>query len=183
MDIKDLNKQQLILLTMLFSFVISIATGIVSISLMKVVPPTVPQTINRVIERTINNVVTAPTESKKEEAKSSVVGDGNVIVDVYAGEGKSANPNIVPDMVDTKPPAPLGQGVIISDVGLVLIENYLLDGSASYRVMLGTKFFPATVLKKFGNGFTILKINGEEKVANVKPSDLPAQAGTAIDSQ
>jgi hypothetical protein len=181
MDIKDLNKSQLILLTLLVSFVASIATSIMAVSLMNVVPITVPQTINRVIERTINNVVTAPAESKKEESKSSVVGDGNVIVKIFPGEVTGTIP--VDSTGKEITPEPLGEGVIISDLGLILVDNYILEISTNYKVKLGDKYFPLSVLKKFGNGFTILKINGEEKSSEVKPSDLPAQASTAIDAQ
>lgn len=188
MDLKDLNKQQLILLTMLFSFVISIATGIVSISLMKVAPPIIPQTINKVIERTINNVVTAPQEVKNQnnESSGSVVGDGNVIVEIYSADITGNIP--VDPLTGKEMVAPaLGEGVIISDVGLVMVENSILENSKTYKIKLGDKFFPATVLKKFGNGFTILKINGEEKKTDLKPNEtpaLPASAATpSVDTQ
>ena len=52
MDIKDLNKPQLIMLALLLSFVTSIATGIVTVSLMSQAPPQVAASVNHVIERT-----------------------------------------------------------------------------------------------------------------------------------
>jgi len=53
MDMNDLNKNQLILLALLVSFVTSIATGIVTVSLMDQAPAGVTRTINHVVEKTV----------------------------------------------------------------------------------------------------------------------------------
>jgi len=53
----DLNKQQVVLLCLLVSFVTSVATGITVVSLLDQSPRPVTQTINRVVERTVEKVI------------------------------------------------------------------------------------------------------------------------------
>jgi hypothetical protein len=58
---------------------------------------------------------------------------------------------------DAKVPS-IGQGVIVSDIGLILVDSSLIKESESYKVVLNKIDFNVSVLKKFDNGFTILKI-------------------------
>lgn len=164
MDIKDLNKKQMILLVLLVCFVVSIATGIVTVSLMQQVPKSVPQTINRVIERTITNVTASTSESKKD---SNIIGDSNAVVQIYLPSGLDSL---------TEDEKPLGTGVIISDVGLVLVENSILTNPAEatlFRIKLDKEMYNAEVLQKFTNGFTILKILPKGKGAT--DTEIPAK--------
>lgn len=58
MNIEDLSKSQLLLLMLLVNFVTSIATGVLTVSLLDQAPPTVTRTINQIVERTVETVNT-----------------------------------------------------------------------------------------------------------------------------
>lgn len=58
MDIEDLSKTQLLLLTILVNFVIAIATAVMTVSLLDQAPTAVTQTVNRIVENTIETVTT-----------------------------------------------------------------------------------------------------------------------------
>lgn len=182
MDIKDLDKKQYILLILLITFVVSIATGIVTVSLMNQAPKSVPQTINNVIQRTIEKVTTVevptPTEDKTmssvEDSKDSLStlfgSNSDALVSIYNADVKQAADTTTPPTTtspSTTPvtpqantaPVAIGQGVIISDIGLILVDSSILGEQELYKVVLDKTDFNVSVLKKFTNGFTILKIS------------------------
>ncbi len=59
MNIEDLSKTQLLLLTILVNFVTAIATAVMTVTLLDQAPPTVTQTVNRIVERTVESAAQA----------------------------------------------------------------------------------------------------------------------------
>ncbi|MCK5022209.1 MAG: hypothetical protein KAR54_03105 [Candidatus Pacebacteria bacterium] len=88
MNIEELNKTQIILLTLLVSFVTSIATGIVTVSLVNQAPPVVTDTIHKVIEKTVERVV--PGEQKATIIENTViVSEEDFIMDAIENNSQS----------------------------------------------------------------------------------------------
>jgi len=81
MDIEELNKFQIVLLTLLVSFVTSIATGIVTVTLLQQAPSGVTETINHVVERTIETIVPSATSTApaKQTTQTVVVKEDDLI--------------------------------------------------------------------------------------------------------
>jgi hypothetical protein len=66
MDVKELNKSQLILLTILLSFITSIATGITTVTLLEKAPQSVTVPINTIVRQTVDKIVPADKASTAE---------------------------------------------------------------------------------------------------------------------
>lgn len=103
MNIEDLSKTQLLLLTILVNFVTAIATAVMTVSLLDQAPPTVTQTVNRIVERTVESAaqVTPPIPGivtkettvviKDEDLLSAAIG-ADAARTVYIRKGATTTP-------------------------------------------------------------------------------------------
>jgi hypothetical protein len=131
MELEKLTKSQIVLLTLLVSFVTSIATGIVTVSLMEDAPPTITQTVNRIVERTVETV--APSQpaavatiekevlvSESEQLARAIERVAPSVVRLYV-PGKDESGNDIRVFV--------GHAVVASSDGALIADAGTPDGS------------------------------------------------------
>lgn len=102
MNIEELSKAQLILLTILVNFITSVATGILTVSLLDHTPPFVTQTINRVVEHTIETVaaaapaavIQAPAPSNQDLVTAAIGASAARSVAIYSAAAGTTTPAI-----------------------------------------------------------------------------------------
>ncbi len=121
MDMEKLNKSQIILLTLLVSFMTSIATGIVTVSLMQQAPPAITETVNRVVEHTVERVVQGQVASVTVPSPKTVVMKES---DLIPQAVNVISPSIVRlYSSDATSSEFLGLGVVMDDTGTIIADS------------------------------------------------------------
>lgn len=175
---EDLNKNQIILLTLLVSFVTSIATGIMTVSLLNVAPVEVTRNINSIVEKTIEKVT--PTDMlstiKQKEITTIIVKEEDSIT-------ASINKNLK-SIVRIREKDTLlndifyGIGLVISKDGLIAADRKIITATNIYIATMSDgvefKLIPTGLDKK--TNFILFKVNPAEVTEDsFSASSLTAQ--------
>ncbi|MFT5180108.1 MAG: enoyl reductase-like protein [Candidatus Paceibacteria bacterium] len=171
---EDLNAQQIVLLTLLVSFVTSIATGIVTVSLLDQAPEPITQTINRIVERTIEKVITEPGEPGEKIIETVVVKEEDAIVEVVNSNSESIVR--IYDIINEAKGNFIGLGVIVDGGGKVLASNKsIIEGTSYIGVYVGGEFNLST---ETTDNTKIIYLNPSE-TGNTSFNDVTLSSNTA----
>jgi hypothetical protein len=153
---EELNNRQMVLLTMFASFVVSVATGIITVAMLQAAPETVTQTVNRVVEHTIERIVAGTSTPDRTTSPTVVTNNVTKEVTVYAKED-----DLVVAAVEKNQPRiatiyaagtatstdPITIGFVVSHDGLIVTDSKQLLGDAvakeSYTIRIAGKEYSA----------------------------------------
>jgi hypothetical protein len=168
----ELNNRQIILLTMLVSFVVSTATGIMTVAMLEEAPQAITQTVNRVVERTIERVVTGTTTDEKPAPApitTTVTKEITVFAkedDLIVGAVEKNQPRIAriygPKSATSSLPDAIGavisrDGVIAADLATV---STFADAGTEVAVLIAGKSYTGVVkdFKKGDTGIALIRL-------------------------
>ncbi len=129
---EDLTKHQLILLVLLITFVTSIATGIITFTLLQEAPVEVTQTINRVVEKTIETVVTEPGKPEK-VVETVVINEEDRVLDSISKNEKSIV-RLKTTGADGSEVV-TGMGVVVSSDGTVMAQEKSYSSLSAFSIV------------------------------------------------
>lgn len=130
-----LTKSQIVLLCLFVSFVSSMATGIVTVTLMQQAPEPVMQSITNVVEKTIEKIT--PTVVEK-PGKTVVLKDEDLMVAAIDRNNKSVVSFRMGN--DDGEVRIAGMGVIVSEDGLVVTDKANVGGGILLATVGGVKY-------------------------------------------
>ena len=179
---EDLNKNQIILLALLVSFVTSIATGIMTTSLLQQAPLEVTRTINSIVEKTVQTVT--PASATGNANSTTVVTPKEVTTTIVVNEDdavtQAINKNLqsIARITDYNPIASnttfYGMGIVVSTGGLVAADRNTITLGDTYTATMndGTQLnlLPLGVDKN--TNFILFQANKPQNLT--LPSTTPA---------
>lgn len=127
MDIEQLTKHQIVLLTLLVSFVTSIATGIVTVSLMDQAPTGVTKVVNQIVEHTIEKVVPSTQGAAVVTTEKTVVVKDD---DLAAQSIAKVRGSIIRIVAEGKQDL-IARGVVLNAQGMALTDRKALENATA----------------------------------------------------
>ncbi len=162
---EHLNKSQIILLALFVSFVSSMATGIVVVTLMQQAPEPVLQTITKVVEKTIEKIV--PTIIEK-TGKTIVIKDEDLLIAAIERNTKSVVAfSIIREGGEVWS---AGVGVIVSADGLVVTDKANFGGGILLATINGAKYALEVVSNEKEGLLGLGKLTPVSKVSTSTPA-------------
>ncbi|MBI2612589.1 trypsin-like peptidase domain-containing protein [Candidatus Kaiserbacteria bacterium] len=181
MDMEELSKSQIVLLTLLVSFVTSIATGIVTVSLMDQAPPAIAQTVNRIVERTVEKVVPSG-----QTASSVVTTEKTIVVkesELIAKAVEKVRPSLVHIYASSSEPVFLGLGIIVDADGDVVSDVSAIGEVKNIMIALadGTRVSASPASRDSKSGVATLRAattTADGKIVQFTPATLSVGSPT-----
>ncbi|MBP6866630.1 MAG: hypothetical protein KBC12_03770 [Candidatus Pacebacteria bacterium] len=156
MDIKDLNKSQLLLLALLVSFITSVVTGITVVSLMDQAPKSISTPITKIVKQTVERIVPAESTEALTNEEKKLLEDlksvQNLSVSVYL-KGETENKL-------------LGSGLLLGEDKIILNTVIPEPKENEVYIVNGIMGEHEVVKVSPGDGFTIVQIGKEVKKIN-----------------
>jgi S1-C subfamily serine protease len=156
-NMEDLSKHQLILLTLLVSFVTSIATGVITFTLLQEAPVEVTQTINRVVERTIEKVTPAEVQGGKEIVREvQVVNEEDLVLGSIEKSAKSIVRIKAPGFDGSE--IVTGLGLVVGNSGVIVTDSRSVANGTSFKVVFADGKSYSTAESWTEGGLTFLNV-------------------------
>lgn len=192
---ESLTKTQIVLLVLLVSFVTSLATGIVTVTLVNQAPQPVTHTINKVVEKLVPKEVPVKEKtvifSNEENLVKIIKSASLAVVGIVATTTATTTPTARPDRSGgesrssdqtvgaEKRLAPIGSGFFVSKDGIILTNKHIVEDASLEYVAVASDgaIFSVTVLSRNssqdiavlraeGNNFNFISL-GDSKNINI----------------
>ncbi len=179
-----LSKAQLVWLVLLVSFVTSLVTGIVTVTLVNQAPPPITQTINRVIEKTLEKVISSPSATEGQESKPlRVITQEDLIIQTV----KNVSPAVVSVIATKDLPVieqyyvnpfgndPFFQQFFGDNLPQIEVPQYKQNGTKPTQVSSGSGFFVSEDGYLLTNKHVVLDKEAEYSIVLNDGRKLPAK--------